>query len=235
MKNHKADEIIQSMTTSQGFGDPPNRVRKTNNGFCLVEGATVPQHEQTAVAWVFLLLFLPLILFFIPIAVALVVIGFLVQPRYRRDMLMRLSLLPAEIQVPSHPFRLGESITLQFHRHLRFGSTTRRPARLILNIACVERVQYTKGSDTETTLRVVWVSHDVVQEIPAGANTLSMTALVAIPRSLSPSFEGTHNQIRWVASISQSFPGTKRHTRSNFTVFVSPELVDSDASNARRF
>lgn len=210
------------------FAQPPALVNQTSEGFWLSEqikpkqqGNWVGRVIGLGIGLIFLLLFW---WFFLIIGIIGVIIaGFI--PSVRHHILAYFQLLPGELGFSHHPLCLGEDVQVNFRRFLKKKRKTTDLGQLRFKIYCVERVEYTKGTDTETEHRIIWESPSLSYSLPSGVDALTLSTDFTIPAHLPPSFEGKHNQIRWVASVEQTVPKIANHVYSNFTFVVDPVIV----------
>ncbi len=213
------------------FAFAPAEVEPHNQGFLLKENLSNRISQKASlfskvigflIFGIFLFLFW---WFFLIIFLIGGVIIFVINPTIIVDILASFKLLPAEIILPSYPLKLGEKSTFQFRRRLKKNRILPQAGKLYFTLSCVEKVEYTKGTDTETETHVVWESPSTSYPLYQGSNLLEMKNSLEIPSYLPPSFEGKHNQIRWVMSVHQEIPGISKNIYSHFTILVDPVIV----------
>jgi hypothetical protein len=135
-----------------------------------------------------------------------------------------LKLLPSQLILSQYPLKLRGADTFTFRRELKDNKIISKPGKLSFILSCVERVQYTRGTDTETQINTIYESQVMEKFISEGINIMEMKQSFKIPSHLPPSFEGKKNQIRWVLSIHQDFPEIPKNTYSHFTLIVDPVI-----------
>lgn len=145
--------------------------------------------------------------------------------RFKNNFFARLRLLPAEVFLSAYPLRLGEECSLNFRRRLKGNRKTKQPGELTFKIACLERITYQRGSDTEIEINVIWESQPKIYSIPIDVDMFTFKTDFTILNKLPPSFEGKNNQIRWVISVEQNISGIVEQVYSNFVFIVDPVLV----------
>lgn len=153
------------------------------------------------------------------------IIAFFFNKSFRNYIFAQFRLSGAKILLSTYPLRLGEECNLTFRRRIKGNSKTKKAGQLIFKIACLERVTYTKGSDTEVEVHVIWESQPKIYSVPVGVNTYSLKTDFTIPNNLPSSFEGESNQIRWVISVEQNISGIVEQVYSNFVFIVDPVLL----------
>lgn len=222
----------------------PMNFRETSTGFLLSDGKYFqPQNQNkdnniiTQIILIILrFIFLPsiiicilmfgmLFLFILPIAGIIWIIIFLLNQRYRNNIFGRIHLVRPKVLLSTYPLKLGEKCNLTFHRPLRINRKTKQPVELNFKLVCLERVQYSRGSDIEIDVNVIWESQPQTHYLPKNINTLSLETIFTVPNHLPPSFEGKKNQIRWILSIEQNIPGIVKQVYSNFVIVVDPVVV----------
>jgi hypothetical protein len=162
--------------------------------------------------------------FFLIVAVIAAVSG-LLTPSTRHHFLANLRLSKAKLLLPRHPLRLGENSRFTFRRNLKNNAKTLEGGTLTGKIYCVERVEYKQGTDTETEVNVIWESQPINATVSEGEYNLTLSSKFTIPDHLPPSFEGKHNQIRWVFSVEQNIPKLANQVYCNFTFMVDPVVI----------
>ena len=213
----------------------PINIEETSEGFLLLEnkGKLPKKYKFNSISGlialpliiIFLVLFLFWLFFFWWLLLIVAVASFLFNKRFRNNLIARFRFKPGEVLLPSYPLRLGEEYNLTFRRRLRANRKTKKTGQLTFKIACLERVQYKNGSDTEVEVHLIWESQPKIYSVPIGVNTYSLTSDFTIPNYLPSSFEGENNQIRWIISIEQNIPGIVEQVYSNFVFVVDAVVV----------
>ncbi|MEO1377703.1 MAG: hypothetical protein AAFW70_26170 [Cyanobacteria bacterium J06635_10] len=213
----------------------PINVKETSVGFLLLENqGKFPQRYKVnaisgliglfftiIISVIFLFWFLSFWWFLLIVVVAY----FLFNKTFRNNLIASFRFQPGEILLPSYPLHLGQEYNLTFRRRIKGNRKTKKAGQLTFKIACLERVTYKNGSDTEVEIHVIWESQPKIYSVPIGVNTYSLTSDFTIPNNLPSSFEGENNQIRWVISIEQNIPGIVEQVYSNFVFVVDPVVV----------
>ena len=91
-----------------------------------------------------------------------------------------------------------------------------------VQLLCVERVEYLKGTDTCYDKAVVYQSTIHNQRLMAGSQEIIYNFDVSIPDNLPPSFEARHNQIRWILLVKNVSPQFKKPVYWAFTLKIEP-------------
>ena len=213
----------------------PINVKETSEGFLLLENkGNLPKEYKFNPIYSLIILFF-VIQFFIILRffriwfwwflLIVFVVCFLFNKRFRNNLIAKFRFKPGEVLLPSYPLRLGEEYNLTFRRRLRANQKTKKAGQLTFKFACLERVKYTRGSDTEVETHVIWESQPKIYSVPIGVNTYSLRSDFTIPNNLPSSFEGENNQIRWIISIEQNIPGIVEQVYSNFVFVVDAVVV----------
>jgi hypothetical protein len=146
--------------------------------------------------------------------------------RYRMGAI--LGFLPPELIFFRYPLKVGENDRITFRRRLKQNFWTnlfkinRFPvnSHIKINLVCVERVSYTKGTTRVTDVAVVYEKMIYSDNLLSGDREVIAHFDLEIPLSYSSSFEGKYNQIRWVLDVEESYPGLleQKHTYLTFVV-----------------
>jgi hypothetical protein len=115
---------------------------------------------------------------------------------------------------------LGESYRATFRRKLRGDRRFKQAGRVKIELVCVERASYAKGSSTETEIAVLDRQLLAAHSTMAGGSSVEVKFDFVLPTHLPSSFEAKSNQIRWAIAIEQNFPGLAEGVTSNFVVQV---------------
>ncbi|MBJ7900080.1 MAG: hypothetical protein GC158_09205 [Cyanobacteria bacterium RI_101] len=215
---------------------PPLEIKPTAAGYLLKTDAVPrPTGSQSWVAGFFGMLFLALFFWFFLIILLIFGVVLLLNGAVRRktwsEVWSAVCLSPGELLFSHYPLRLGDSDRLTFRRRLQDNFWTKlfnlqslpTPATLAVKLVCVERVSYTKGTDTIVETAVV-ASYDLCrQALLPGEREMNSHFDLDIPAHLPPSFEGKHNQIRWLVLVEQTLPNLMEPAQSCFTL----EVVDA--------
>ncbi len=153
------------------------------------------------------------------------IIAFFFNKSFRNYIFAQFRLSGAEILLSTYPLRLGEECNLTFRRRLRGNRKTKQAGELSFKIACLERVQYQRGSDTEIEVHVIWESQPEIYSVSTNVDMLSFKTNFTVPDNLPPSFEGKNNKIRWIISVEQNISGIVEQVNSNFVFIVDPVLI----------
>ena len=139
-----------------------------------------------------------------------------------------LGFLPPELIFFRYPLKVGENDRITFRRRLKQNFWTnlfkinRFPvnSHITINLVCVERVSYTKGTTRVTDVAVVYEKMIYSDNLLSGDREVIAHFDLEIPLSYSSSFEGKYNQIRWVLDVEESYPGLleQKHTYLTFVV-----------------
>ncbi|MFN5513621.1 MAG: hypothetical protein ACK5CA_02430 [Cyanobacteriota bacterium] len=215
---------------------PPLEIKPTATGY-LLKTTAIPQPKGSQ-SWIAGVLGIALIvLFFWFFLIILVILGavLLLNAAVRRktwsEVWSALCLSPGELIFSHYPLCLGDSDRLTFRRRLQDNFWTKlfrlrslpAPATLAVKLVCVERVSYTKGTDTIVETAVV-ASYDLHrQTLFPGEREMTSHFDLEIPAHLPPSFEAQRNQIRWVIVVEQTLPNLMEPAQSCFTL----EVVDA--------
>ncbi|MEL6459694.1 MAG: hypothetical protein AAFX46_17190 [Cyanobacteria bacterium J06636_27] len=130
-----------------------------------------------------------------------------------------------EVILSTYPLALGEECELSFRRRFKANLKTKKPKELVFRMACVERVEYTAGKKTIVETHAIWESQPQFHSVPQGADMLSFKTKFTVPNHLSPSFEGTYNQIRWIVLVEQNISRVFKPINYSFVFVVDPVLV----------
>lgn len=228
MKTYKFEQ-------NQGLAKAPANVRETSEGFLLLDDAYFKNEKinnniiVTLISLLFGLLIIGLFMrmfwwlfLLMPI---FWIIEFLFNKSSRNKFFSSLRLLPAEVFLSTYPLHLGEKCQVNFRRYLKKNCKTKQSGELTFKIACLERVEYNKGSDKEVEVSIVWESQPEKYFVATATNMFSLNTAFTIPNHLPPSFEGKTNQIRWILSIEQNIPGIAKHVYSDFVFVVDPIVL----------
>jgi len=167
--------------------------------------------SYSGIVWpVFVVLFLFLIVFWI----VYWVVKLTLDESARYEMGTKLGFLPAELIFFHYPLKMGENDRVTFRRRLKQNFWTNLfkihdfPAnsRLKVSLICMERASYTRGSSHVTDVAVAHESIIFSKTLILGDREVIAHFDLEIPAHLSPSFEGKHNQIRWILELEESYP-----------------------------
>lgn len=206
--------------------NPPLVVRHTAAGYLLNEKA-LPKSQQEN----FLLLIIRGLVGFIifmsfawlMIPLSLIALFFcLFSPNFHRSIRASLFLTLGDLTFSHYPLQLGHDSLVIFQRQLKGNRRCSRNSLIQINLLCMERVMYTRGSDTTIETTVVEEKLLKSETIMAGASQITCQFKLPIPADLPPSFEAHNNQIRWIITVEQTIPGTVKGLESNFTLLVNP-------------
>ncbi|MEM9925063.1 MAG: hypothetical protein AAF915_15150 [Cyanobacteria bacterium P01_D01_bin.50] len=153
------------------------------------------------------------------------IIAFFLNKSFRNYIFAQFRLSGAKILLSTYPLRLGEECNLTFRRRLRGNRKTKQLGELSFKIACLERIQFKRGTDTEIEVHVIWESQPKIYSVPTNSDMLSFKTDFRVPDNLPPSFEGKNNQIRWIISVEQNISGIIEQVNSNFVFIVDPVLI----------
>ena len=95
-------------------------------------------------------------------------------------------------------------------------------SRVKINLVCVERVSYTKGTTRVTDVAVVYENMIYSGNLLSGDREVIAHFDLEIPLSYSSSFEGKYNQIRWVLDVEEIYPGLLEQKHTYLTFVVDP-------------
>jgi|GEM_PF-2841493 len=209
---------------------PTNNVQKTSEGFLLDSNEYLQQQKQNYL--IIFLIFLIFLIFFWWFFLLIAIFNFVSNKNFRNNLetlknnlIARFRFLPPEVFLSTYPLSLGEKCSLTFRRHLKGNRKTKQPGELTFKIACLERVTYTKGSDTEVEVEVIWESPPEFYSVPTDVDMICFKTVFMVPNHLPPCFEAKNNQIRWVISVEQKIPGIVEQVYSNFSFVVDPVLL----------
>lgn len=140
-------------------------------------------------------------------------------------------LTPGELIFSHYPLTPGSEDRLTFRRQLQSNSWTKlwqvatipTPAILTIQLLCVERVSYTQGTDTIVEIAIIDKTLLHRQTLHSGATEMVSHFDLIIPQHLPPSFEGKHNQIRWVVVVEQTLTNLLEPLQSTFTLTVNDD------------
>jgi hypothetical protein len=139
---------------------------------------------------------------------------------------------PGDLIFSHYPLTLDDSDRLLFRCRLRDNFITRlfkvkeipTPSRIEIKLICLERVSYTKGTDTITENAVIESQLLHRQNIYSGSQEIVSNFDLSIPGYLPPSFEANHNQIRWILLVEKYIPDLAEPVCSKFTLQVNRPL-----------
>jgi len=139
-----------------------------------------------------------------------------------------LGFVGAELIFSHYPLKVGENDRVTFRRRLKNNYWTNLfkinkfpvNSHIKINLVCVERVSYTKGTTRVTDVAVVYEKMIYSDNLLSGDREVVAHFDLEIPLSYSSSFEGKYNQIRWVLDVEESYPGLleQKHTYLTFVV-----------------
>ncbi|MEB3174449.1 MAG: hypothetical protein VKN60_04560 [Cyanobacteriota bacterium] len=215
---------------------PPLEIQPTSGGY-LLKTTAIPRPAASQSWLAGFLGTILLLLFFWFFFILLVIFGVLllfnvsVRRKTWSEVWSAVCLAPGELTFSHYPLCLGDSDRLTFRRRLQDNFWTKlfnlqslpAPASLAVKLVCVERVSYSKGTDTIVETAVVG-SYDLCRQtlFPGEREMISHFDL-EIPPHLPPSFEAQRNQIRWVIVVEQTLPNLMEPAQSCFTL----EVVDA--------
>lgn len=141
-----------------------------------------------------------------------------------------LGFLPPELIFFRYPLKVGENERITFRRRLKQNFWTNLfklnkfpvNSRVKINLVCVERVSYTKGTTRVTDVAVVYENMIYSGNLLSGDREVIAHFDLEIPLSYSSSFEGKYNQIRWVLDVEESYPGLLEQKHTYLTFVVDP-------------
>ena len=177
----------------------------------------------SGVVWpVFVGLFLFLIVFWLVYWVVKLVLD----KSARDEMGAKQGFLPAELIFSHYPLKVGENDRVTFRRRLKQNFWTNLfkvhhfPANshLRVSLICMERVTYTKGTDTVTDVATAHENVIFSKTLISGDSEVIAHFDLEIPAHLSPSFEGKHNQIRWILELEESYPSLLEQKMTYLTI-----------------
>jgi hypothetical protein len=215
--------------------NPPLAVKLSTEGYIIQENV-LPKPEKQKNSWLgaiigylILILFLGLFWwFFLLIGVILGIIG-LLNTRLREIFWWEtVCFAPGELVFSRYPLTLNDSDRLTFRCRLRDNFLTRlfkvkeipTPARIEVKLLCVERVSYTKGTDTITETAIIESQTIHRQNLYPGSQEIMSNFDLKIPHYLPPSFEAKNNQIRWILLVEKYLPNLSDPIHSQFTLQV---------------
>jgi len=157
----------------------------------------------------------PVSLFLLVFSVVYLVVKIALDESVRYKIGAKLGFLPAELIFFHYPPKVGDNERITFRRRLKQNFWTNLfkirdfPAnsRLKISLICMERVTYTKGTDTVTDVATAYENVIFSKTLIAGDREVIGHFDLEIPAHLSPSFEGKNNQIRWILEIEENYPG----------------------------
>ncbi|MGL5035315.1 MAG: hypothetical protein ACRC6M_16125, partial [Microcystaceae cyanobacterium] len=172
--------------------------------------------------------FWPVTLFLLVFPVVYKVVKITVDESERYKVGGKFSLLPAELIFSHYPLKVGENDRLTFRRRLKNNSWTdlfkinKFPvnSHVKINLVCVERASYTKGTDRVTDVAVVYEKTIYSDNLLCGDLEVIAHFDLEIPLSCGSSFEGKYNKIRWILAMEESYPGLLEQKHSYFTFIV---------------
>ncbi|WP_414755249.1 hypothetical protein [Anabaena sp. CCY 9910] len=212
----------------------PANVKKTSEGFLLQNNEGIKRQQGNIISRLigrlisisFILIFVFLFWwFFLLIAVVSILFNKNFRNQVKNSLVAQFCLFPAEVLLSSYPLRLGEECNLIFRRRFKGNLKTKQPEQLTFKIACVERVEYKKGTDTEIEVHTIWESQPQFHSVPTDVDIFSFKTIFTVPNDLPPSFEGKNNQIRWIFLVEQNILGVFERINSSFVFIVDPVLV----------
>jgi hypothetical protein len=229
---------------------PPLAIEPTVAGYLLKENAppfkqnvvplkenSLPQSANSS-SWfinIIGLLFLLLFVWFFLILMVIFVLALIFNVQLRRttwnNFWTAVCLAPGELIFSHYPLIPGSEDRLTFRRPLQSNFWTKwwqvatipAPAILTIQLLCVERVSYTQGTDTIVETAIIDKTLLHRQTLHTGATEMVSHFDLTIPPNLPPSFEGKHNQIRWVLVVEQTLTNLLGPLQSTFTLTVNDD------------
>jgi hypothetical protein len=212
---------------------PPLEIKPTAAGY-LLKTTAIPRPAGSQSWWAGLLGTIILLLFFWFFLILLVIFGAVlvfsasVRRKTWSEVWSAVCLSPGELIFSHYPLRLGDGDRLTFRRRLQDNFWTKlfnlkslpAPASLTITLVCVERVSYSKGTDTIVETAVVASYNLHRQALFPGEREMLSHFDLDIPAHLPPSFEAPRNQIRWVIVVEQTLPNLMEPALSCFTLEV---------------
>lgn len=203
--------------------NPPITVEPTAEGYILNESDPAkPKQSVGFLGYLFGGIFLLAFIGLVPLIAFIAFISVLFYRPLRQWILAYFFLWPGELVFTHYPLRLGSDSRVTFRRKLKGNRKFLPDSAIAIKLLCIERVSYTKGTDTIVETAVVEEEALRSQSILSGDNEAICHFDLSIPAHLPASFEAGNNQIRWIAVIEQTMPGIVDRTDSNFTFFVEP-------------
>jgi hypothetical protein len=210
-------EFQQKMRCSKS----PHVIQPSAEGYLLAENAQPHSRKSSnLLGWIIGGFFLIVFSWFL-LPLALIVLVFAIIYRPARQYLRAFFLLqPGELIFSQYPLRLGSSERVTFRRKLKGNRKFPKNGSVDIKLLCVERVNYTKGTDTITDIAVIEERELRSQAVISNVSELRCHFDLDLPDRLPPSFEAAKNQIRWIISVGQNMPGIAENIESNFTLLV---------------
>ncbi len=131
---------------------------------------------------------------------------------------------PGELVLSHWPLRLGDDVTVTFERQMRGNRRVQSSGQLEAKLLCSERVIYKQGTNTRKAYAPVSEVDLGTQALVPGGKAVRGTWQVRIPVGGPPSFEATHNQLRWHVEVWLRQPRAVDDD-SVFCLKVLPEVV----------
>lgn len=212
----------------------PANVQETSEGFLLRNNEDIKRQQGNIIGRLIGLLiligFIAIFVFFfwwffLLIAIISIIFNKNFRNRVKNYLVAQFRLFPAEVLLSAYPLRLGEECNLTFRRRFKGNLKTKQPEQLTFKIACVERVEYKKGTDTEIEVHTIWESQPQFHSVPTDVDMFSFKTVFTVLNDLPPSFEGKNNQIRWILLVEQNISGVFDRVNSSFVFLVDPVLV----------
>lgn len=202
---------------------PPITVERTTEGYILNESDPAKPKPPTGfLGYLFGGIFLLGFIWLVPLIAFIAFIAVLFYPPFRHRILAYFFLMPGELVFTHYPLRLGSDDRVTFQRKLKGNRKFFPDSAIAIKLLCIERVSYTRGTDTIVETAVVEEKALESQPIFSGDNEAICHFDLSIPAHLPASFEASTNQIRWVVVVEQTMPGIVDRTESSFTFFVEP-------------
>jgi len=199
--------------------NPPILIRRTDEGYFLGDRIQANSPSNPILNLLSLLFTGFLLVIFSCFLIPLLCITLIFSRSSRQSTRAWFFLLPGELIVSQYPLHLGSSDRVKFRRRLRGNRKFPANGSVKIKLLCIERVGYTKGTDT--IIETAMIEEKLVrsQVIMSGVNEITCQFDLQIPAHLPPSFEAKNNQIRWVVVVEQNMPGIA-DIDSNYTLLV---------------
>ncbi|WP_210391295.1 hypothetical protein [Synechococcus sp. PCC 7502] len=140
--------------------------------------------------------------------------------------LISLNFLPSELIFNNYPLSLGEEASVLFRRRLRSGKIIKTAGTVNAKVICEEEAISGKNDNpTITTEKVLTMSLPEVL-VPAYESAIEVIFKLKIPQTAPPSFDATHNQIRWILEVSLDFQMLKESSKFYFQ--VQPQIISTN-------